>query len=125
QVERRVRDHLNEEVRVEPSGRDGNRVGCVMPLEYPNGDNVVVWVVSREPAFQVTDFGEAAASMFERPPQDLATVEELSGTLCRYQGVEYVGRQVRTDSDLAGVGEAVWRVASASAQVAQAIEHLR
>jgi hypothetical protein len=124
-IEERVRSYLQEEVRCELSSAESGRIGCLTPLEYPDGDGVVVRIRQYGDVFEVSDQGEAVSRLLAHPSQDLRALEDMADAICRSQGVEYRSRQVSARSRLSEVGEVVWRVSSAAAQIAQAAESFR
>jgi hypothetical protein len=125
EIEGRIRSYLREEVRCERSGVGNGRIGCVTPLEYPDGDSVVIWLRQQGALFEVTENGEALVGALAHPPQDLKALEELADAICRGQGVDYVSRRVLAHAELDALGEVVWRVSSAAAQIAQAADYFR
>lgn len=118
-IEQIVVEHLQEEVDCRLLGNDG-RIGCVTPLEYPDGDNVVVWVRPREHDFEVTDYGEALADFTPIRGREKQSFEEFVLEVSRGQGIEYARGRLTARCDLVVIGEFVWRLATAAAQVAQA-----
>lgn len=100
------------------------RVGCLTPLEYPDGDAVVIWVSDLGGHFEVSDLGEG---QFER----LGTVSDrkaLKAVLSQASltwDVRIAKSGITADADQNNLGECIWRVASASVQAAQAIGGLR
>lgn len=125
EIESRVRGHLGGAVRCELSSPENGRIGCLTPLEYPDGDGVVVRLQQHGALFDVSDHGEAVASAFSHPPQDLKALEDLADAICRSQGVEYRSRQVFARCEPEELGEMVWRVSNAAAQIAQALHLFR
>lgn len=124
QIEQRVRRFLESEVRCEFGGGQ-SRIGCLTPFEYPDGDGIVVRVRQRASVFAVSDQGETFARFGSHPPQYLKALEDLAHSICHAHGVEYKNRQVLAHCDLEQLGETVWEVSSAAAQVAQASEVFR
>ena len=118
EIERQLVAYLREDVDCRIVGGDGGRLGCLTPVEYPNGDNVAVWIAARNGHFEVTDDGEAV--MGSDPRQEPRGFSGFAEQLAREQGVSLKDGQITIESDLAGLGEAIWRAATTSAQIAQA-----
>lgn len=119
-IEQTVLDHVLSEIDCRVLGEEDGRVGCLTPLDYPNGDNVVVWVRARERDFEVTDYGEALADFTPNKGREGQSFEEFVLDVCRGQGVAYAQGRLSARCEFAALGEFVWRVATAAAQVAQA-----
>ena len=125
EIQEQLLAHLAGEVACQVVGPDDGRVGCLTPLEYPSGDNVVVWVEQHQTDFEVTDFGESLADALARPKKDQRWIEEIARAICHVQGVEYVQGRLTTRSSLDGIADAVWRVALAASQITQGSSFLR
>jgi hypothetical protein len=124
-IEQTILAHLNAEVDCRLLSEEDGRVGCATPLEYPNGDQVVVWVRPREDGFEVTDYGEALADFAPHKGQERKGFEELAQVICRGQGVRYAKGRLTVRSDWVSLGEVVWRLAFAAAHVSQAASTFR
>jgi len=120
-IQENLLDFLADEVEVVASHEADGRIGCLTPFEYPNGDNVVVWVRPDRGQFLVTDYGEALPEPPETKAERAAFREAAKSTLDAL-GVSFdfergEGRlSARCDQEQ--VGEYVWAVASAAAQLA-------
>ena len=54
-----LRAFLSDEIVCEVMADGTDRIGCLTPIEYPDGDSVVVWVDRRaDAAIEVSDYGE-------------------------------------------------------------------
>jgi hypothetical protein len=115
-----VRSHLSSEVACEVLQPAGTRIGCLTPLEYPDGDGIVVWVEPHGGHFDVTEYGECLSVALTHPAQDHKALMDQAAQVGRYQGLEFLEGRLISHSDEAGLGEAVWRVALAAAHIAQA-----
>jgi hypothetical protein len=100
------------------------RLGCLTPLEYPNGDSVTVWVQAHGSVCEVTDFGEATPELPNKGKLRRA-VDEHAAMLARGRGVEFVNGRVTVRCEAVSVADHIWDVALASAQVAQLVADLR
>ena len=118
EIERQLVAYLREDVDCRIVGGKDGRLGCLTPVEYPDGDNVAVWIAAHDTSFEVTDNGEAV--MGSDPRQEPRGFFEFAEQLAREQGVSLKEGQITVESDLAGLGEAIWRAATTSAQIAQA-----
>lgn len=115
---------LAEEVECEPVSKD-ERIGCLTPLAYPIGDGVVVWVEPRADGYCVSDYGEAFAETHGRPAQDHGAIVEMAARISRLHGVAFKDDQLTIHAEGKDLGEAVWRVASAAAEVSHAAAAFR
>lgn len=122
-VEMSVSKFLREEVLAEAVGAGDDRVSCLTPLYYPSGDGVVVWVTPRDDLFELTDYGEGYAGVSEHPAQDRRALLDRAAGICGDVGVSLIQGRVVTKADAGSLGDATWRVASASAQIAQLFAH--
>jgi hypothetical protein len=116
--DRQLLAHLQEEVVCRVLTPEDGRVGCLTPLEYPNRDNVVVWIRSQNSGFEVTDYGDAVPDLPHSKPERQA-FDEGAALIARGQGVELVRGRLTSRCELAEIGEHVWRVGTAAAQIAQ------
>lgn len=116
-----ILSHLSDAVECIPLPGEDGRLGCVTPLTYPNGDGVAVWVRGRERLVEVSDYGEGFAGRHDHPPQDQKRLVDVATSISRELGVEFHGADLSLAVPLAEVGEAVWVVATASAQLSQAL----
>jgi hypothetical protein len=124
-VEEQVLAHLREDIRCEPLGAVGDdRIGCLTPLEYLNRDNIVVWIKPQNSRFEVTDYGEALPD----PPTGEAqrkALDDAVGLIAHGHGVRLEGGRLLTYCGLEELGEHVWSVATAAAQISQLDAGLR
>lgn len=121
-----VVEFLRREVVAESLGPHDDRVSCLTPLDYPGGDGVVVWVIPRKNGeFEATDYGEGHVALAEHPAPDRQRLLDQAVTICAELAVSFVEGRVVTYADAASLGDAVWRVASASAQIAQMLRRRR
>lgn len=101
---------------------DGSsRIGCVMPFEYPDGDSVVVWVREMGDKIEVSDYGEGFLGQEWRTDYERRTIADLAKHAARGFGVSLFEGRLGAQCSPQELGENVWRVGSASAQVAQLI----
>lgn len=101
---------------------DGShRIGCITPFEYPDGDSVVVWVRELGGKIEVSDYGEGFSEQEFRSDYEQRLIAELAERAARIHGVRVFEGRLGAQGSPDELGEFVLRVASASAQVAQAI----
>lgn len=98
-----------------------NRIGCVTPFEYPDGDAVVVWVRELGGKIEVSDYGEGLAEQEHRTDYERGIVSDLARNAARGHGVRAFEGRIGAQCDPTELGEIVLRVASASAQLAASI----
>ena len=121
-IEARVLAYLREDVACELLP-DDRRLGCLTPLEYPDGDNVTVWIDPSGALLEITDYGEA----MQEPPTGKArtAIDHVAAKLAARHGVEYATGRLSVRCEIESVGEYVWRLAAAAAQLAQAVTALQ
>jgi hypothetical protein len=98
-----------------------NRIGCLTPFEYPDGDSVVVWVREFAGTFEVSDYGEGTSEQEHRSDRERSAVRKLAETAARTHGIRASEGRLGAECGPRELGEFVLRVASASAQLAASI----
>lgn len=111
---------LSEDVVCDVLEDGTQRIGCVTPLEYPDGDAVVVWVRELGGKFEVSDYGEGLTEQTTRP-RERKSLSQLALRTANVFGVNFFEGRLGTQCNPDQLGESIWRVASASAQIAQTI----
>ncbi len=113
----RMTDEVDCYVLDAPDGR----IGCVTPLQYPDGDHVLVWVRPRVGGdFEVSDYGDSAAESASGKTKERGHFEDFAGVTACGQGAQFVGGRLSAECDWTELPEYVWRVAVAASQVGQA-----
>ncbi len=116
--------HLSRDVVCDVLDDGTNRVGCMTPLEYPDGDAVVVWVHERgDSAMEVSDYGGGLVWQAFRPDREQKAMSDLAARIAGQFGVNFFEGRLAASCDRTELGESVWRVASAAAQIAQAMNY--
>ena len=118
-IQELVKRHVVDAVICAPLAGEDGRIGCVVPLDYPSGDEVSVWVEPKGSAFFVTDYGEALADALSRPVQDHKALVEQAEHVARVYGLTFSDERLAGEAGGDALGEMVWRVAAAAAQIAQ------
>ena len=119
-IRRRLLGYLEEEVDCQPLTEDADRIGCLTPLEYPDGDGVAVWVRAVGDAVEITDYGEGLSDDIHRTGKDEKGLAEAAIDIARIHGVDWLDEgRLSARCEPRELGEWIWRVATASAQVAQ------
>ena len=98
-----------------------NRIGCITPFEYPDGDAVVVWVRELGGKVEISDYGEGFSEQEFRSDYERRLVADLAEHAARVHGVRVFEGRLGAQAAVGQLGEFILRVASASAQVAQEI----
>jgi hypothetical protein len=98
-----------------------NRIGCLTPFEYPDGDSVVVWVRELGDTLEVSDYGEALADQAHRSDYERAFVADLAKSVARAHGVRAFEGRLGAQCSPQELGGVLLRVASASAELAAGI----
>jgi hypothetical protein len=125
-IEQRVAAHIAARVSCRVLSAEDGRVGCVTPLQYADGDNVVVWIRPRiGDEFEVSDYGEALAESVWGRNADRRALEEFAADAAEGQGARFVAGRLFAECGWEDLGECVWRVAMASVQIAQVAGALR
>jgi hypothetical protein len=112
--------YMLEDVECVSVSQVASRVACSTPIEYPDGDHVVTWITPEDGGALVTDYGKGFERILSHPPQARATLQQLGRSFAEAQGVDYYDGRVSARVNAEDIGEAIWRVAAASAQLAQA-----
>lgn len=118
-----VRDYLSGEIECGPVSEADGRVACLTPLDYPSGDGVVIWTAPQGARYEITDYGEAYLALADHKPQSRNFYNDTARRICNDSGVEFVDGRITTHVAAPGIADAVWRVASASAQLAGIVEY--
>jgi len=122
EIEQRLSDLITEGVSVRLLSEHDGRIGCVTPLQYPDGDNVVVWVRPRvDGDFEVTDYGEALAESVAGKTKERTNLEEFAASAALGQGIRFVNGRLFAETTWDRLPEYVWAVATVAAQLAQAV----
>lgn len=121
EIERRLGALITESVAARLLSEQDGRIGCLTPLQYPDGDNVVVWVRPRVGGdFEVTDYGEALAESAAGKTKERSNLEEFAGSAAAAQGARFVNGRLFVECDWDRLPDYVWGIATAASQVAQA-----
>jgi hypothetical protein len=115
---------LSDEIVCEQMADGTNRVSCVTPLEYPDGDAVVVWVHQRaDSGLEVSDYGEGLVWQGFRPDREQKAMSELACGVAHQFGLNLFDGRLVTECNRGNLGESIWRVASAAAEIAGAMKY--
>jgi hypothetical protein len=115
----RLQTHLANEIVCEVIATEDQRLGCLTPLDYPSGDGIMVWIEDRYDGLMVTDYGESLTELIGHPSQDHKALLDEATAICRRLDLEFRSGRIVTIANHEGVGDAIWRIATAAAQVAQ------
>lgn len=115
---------LSDEIECETLTDGTNRVGCITPLEYPDGDSVIVWVHERgDSALEVSDYGEGLLWQAFRPDREQGAMTTLVHGLANQFGLHFFEGRLAIQCEQQELGESIWRVASAAAEIAAAMKY--
>lgn len=117
-IQELIREHVASEIVCQTIPGE-HRIGCVMPLQYENGDSVVVWVERWGDRFHVSDYGEAFIDFAARTKRDRRELFAEADQLSRPVGVQVRSEALAVQASRDDLGDAVWRTATAAALVAQ------
>lgn len=112
------------ESEVECEALDG-RILCNMPLTYPDGDSVTVYVAERDGQFEVTDYSEGMRLILSRPNLFPSAIHAYADAICRSLDVHYTSGRVSGLAGVEGIADTIWRVTIASSRIAEASTYLR
>lgn len=101
------------------------RILCNMPLTYPDGDAVTVYVIERNGQFEVTDYSEGMRVVLSRPNLFASAIHPYADAICRSLDVQYSSGRVSGLTGADGIADVIWRVAAASTRIAEASSYLR
>ena len=119
-----LRAFVSRDITVAPFG--DRRFASDTPLFYPDGDSVVVYLTEQPGAkVEVTDYGEGYTLATARRGSRRRQVSAVARDICGALGVEFADGRISTVVDEVEVADAVWRIASASARLADAITFSR
>jgi hypothetical protein len=113
-VQQALATYLSQEVEAE---RVNGRIACSLPLTYPDGDSVVVFLAERNGAVEISDYGEAVRMGETVRPRALIPVAQQ---IARSFGVTFADGRVSALSRAGSDPDVIWRVGAASAQIAHA-----
>jgi Domain of unknown function DUF1828 len=116
-IEQTLRAFVSAEIECEAIPDDPTQVGCVMPLQYPSGDYVTVWVEQPGSRFRLSDHGESFRDVIGRKRADVRAMEAVAEGLAARWGVEVKGGALVAQADYAGLGDTMWRLAAAAHRV--------
>jgi Domain of unknown function DUF1828 len=97
------------------------RVACALPLAYPDGDGVVVYVSERDQGFEVSDYSEAIRMLVARPGIRLKPLAALARATAESHGITYGDGRLSASTSRELLEDVVWRVGQASAELAQTL----
>ena len=121
QIEQRLMALLAESVAVRVLSEQDGRIGVLTPLQYPNGDSVVVWLRPRVGGdFEVTDYGDALEDSVAGKTKERSNLEDFAQLVATGQGVRFVNGRLFTESGWDQLPDYVWGVGIAAMQLAQA-----
>lgn len=120
-VRESVMTTLSDEVVCTVLDDGSNRIGCLTPFEYPDGDAVVVWVRELAGTFEVSDYGEGTSDQEHRSDRERSAVRKLAERAAQAHGIRASEGRLGSECGAQELGEFVLRVASASAQLAASI----
>lgn len=115
-----VRQHVASQITCQSVD---SRVGCIMPMQYADGDNIVVWIELRGDQFHVSDYGESFIAAVAWEPSDLDDLFTEARSLCRPWGIDVISGALSTQAERQTLGDAVWRTATAAAVVGERASH--
>jgi len=123
-IETSVQAHLATEITCETILGDDTRVACIMPLQYPSGDSITIWVEQLGSKCRVSDYGEALIDLLTRDNRTRGAFEVTAKDIGARWGVEVNGGSLIAHCDQSALGEAVWRATMVAYRVAQAAQRL-
>lgn len=120
-----VRERVASEIVCQELKASSARVGCVLPLQYDNGDSIVVWVEAWGDRYRVSDVGESLLDAPARKPGDRSALEAEARLIAAPWGVGFTNGALVTQAGHDELGDVVWRTAQAAASIAQTAVQFR
>ena len=109
--------HLKDEIECQMID---DRLVCDTALYYPDGDSVV-YVTDHQGIFEVTDYSEGTSVAMQRLNKRSATLLRVGDQICHDLGLAFLNGRISANVSGDNLGDAVWRVATASLQLADAV----
>lgn len=100
-------------------GAAGSKFYCALPLEYPSGDAVVVYLDSRDDGVEVSDYGAGWEAAL-RAKLKVGRLTRAGERIAADMGVHLVGGSITASTDETKLADVIWRVGLASARVGDA-----
>jgi hypothetical protein len=122
-VQRALSDYFQSEFEVQAF--DEGRLVCEMPIYYPDGNSVAVFVIEQAGKFEVTDYGEGYANATERTGIRRTPIKAAAREICASLGLDFAAGRVSVITRSENIADAAWRVATASARIAEAVTFAR
>jgi hypothetical protein len=122
-LQRALTDYLSTEFEIEPFG--DSRLVCDTPIYYPEGGSVAVFVIEQDGKLEITDYGEGYANATARRGVRRGPIQAAARDICAGLGLEFAAGRVSTVVRADSFADAVWRVAAASARIAEAVTFAR
>lgn len=116
ELERAISSYLADEFEVAPYGDE--RLACDTAIYYPDGESVTVFVTDRDGEMEVTDYGEGYARAIGRRGVRKAPIKVAALDICVSLGLEFSAGRISAATRGDRLADAVWRVATASARIA-------
>lgn len=110
--------HLSDEV--ECSVLD-DRLVCDTALYYPDGDSVTVFITDHDGVLEVTDYSQGTSVAVQRLQKRSPTLLRVGEDICGSLGLVFQNGRISATVSGEAIGDAVWRVATASLQLADAV----
>jgi len=98
-----------------------DRLVCDTGLYYPDGDSVTVYVTDHGGVFEVTDYSTGTSVAVERLNKRSSTLLRVGEDICSGLGLIFKSGRISANVGDEGLADAVWRVATASLQLADAV----
>jgi Domain of unknown function DUF1828 len=98
-----------------------DRLACVLPFAYPDGDSVVVYVSSRDAGFEITDYGESIRMSISRPNVRMKPLATLARATASNHGVGYGDGRFAALATADDVADVLWRIGQASSEFSHAL----
>jgi hypothetical protein len=97
-----------------------DKIVCTLPIEYPDGDSVVVFLSERDEGIEISDYGAAWQRAVHRPGTRLGRVKDAAENISRATGVYFWKGRVTALAVPNSVAEVIWHVGLASLSISEA-----
>ncbi|MGD0165699.1 MAG: hypothetical protein ABSC51_00205 [Gaiellaceae bacterium] len=98
----------------------GEKVACVLPVDYPDGDAVVVYLSERQEGIELSDYGLGWEKATFRTGMKNWRARDAAESICRNAGISFWKGRVTTLAKPSALADVIWRVGLASMSIAEA-----
>lgn len=120
-----VRAYLAGRVTCATSPGETSPIACALPIQYPSGESVTIWIERLGDRLRLSDYGEAFLDVVTRQRHERTAMNNAAEDIAWPWGVEVKDGSLLLQTTSENLGEAVWRISMVAHQVAQAVARFR